>query len=95
MTLRQSEMKYESSFMSCVFGEASTFVKEEEEEEEEKGGRGLIRRVWEQEEGVLITERPEFFIMIISVWCVWEATCEGEEEESCASKADNWDSSYI
>jgi hypothetical protein len=31
--------------MSCVFGEASTFVKEEEEEEEEKGGRGLIRRV--------------------------------------------------
>ncbi len=40
-------MKYESSFMSCVFGEASTFVKGEEEEEEEKkkGGRGLIRRV--------------------------------------------------
>ncbi len=34
-------MKYESSFMSCVFGEASTFVKEEEK----KGGRGLIRSV--------------------------------------------------
>jgi hypothetical protein len=35
--------------------------------------------------------------VIISVWCVWEATCEGEEEEeeegSCESKADNWDSS--
>jgi hypothetical protein len=45
MTLRQSEMKYESSFMSCVFGEASTFVKGEEEEEKKKGGRGLIRRV--------------------------------------------------
>ncbi len=45
----------------------------------------------------MITGRPEFFIMIISVWCVWEATCEGEEEEeeSCESKADNWDSSYI
>ncbi len=37
-------MKYESSFMSCVFGEASTFVKGEEEEKK-KGGRGLIRRV--------------------------------------------------